>query len=459
MMYPRLMLARNLLRDDGLVCISMGDSEVSHLRLLCDAIFGDENFVAQFVWKRRSSSGLAEKLISTDHEYVVAYQRASFNSAGKSKDYAAYNNPDNDPRGPWRADNLTVGMNRDQRPNQFYELVDPLTGIKYAGNPNRVWAYIRESMARLIAEGRIIFPSDNTRRPMLKRFRDELKITTNPFSTWLSDVGLNSEGTRVLQDLMQENINIYPKPRSLIAELLKIATTDGDLVLDFFAGSGTTGDVTLHANSTDGGNRKFILVQLPESLVHKSYKSIADITRERLRRTGKEIKLINSDYAGDLGFRVFKLDTTSVRPWDTNLPVNDQRLLDETDNILPARSEQDLLYELLLKRGIELTAPYPHQRARRQAGLLGRWRHAHHLPLPPSIVSKDVEALAGGIVDWYKQLKPQPAEVTVADRKAKPTKVEPPLIVFRDQAFDSDVSKSNLTEILKQRGFSDVRSL
>ena len=160
MMYSRLKLARNLLRGDGVIFISIGDNEVANTRKLCDEIFGEDNFIGTFVWKRRVSSALAEKLVSTDHEYIVSYQKLSFTSFGMPKSFKNYSNPDKDPRGEWISDNLTVGMNKDLRPNQFYSLVDPSTGKTYPANPNRVWAYIPSSMDKLIAEGRIIFPSD-----------------------------------------------------------------------------------------------------------------------------------------------------------------------------------------------------------------------------------------------------------------------------------------------------------
>ena len=161
MMYPRLFLARQLLTEDGVIFISIDDNEVDNLRLLMNEIFGEENFVASFVWKRRASSALAEKLVSVDHEYVICFQKGSFKSfVGRRKDYSAYRNPDNDPNGPWTLGDLTVGMTKEQRPNQYYDLKDPKTGVKYPANPNRVWAFIPESMSKEIAAGRILFPDD-----------------------------------------------------------------------------------------------------------------------------------------------------------------------------------------------------------------------------------------------------------------------------------------------------------
>jgi adenine-specific DNA-methyltransferase len=181
MMYPRLFLAKNLLRDDGVIFVHIDDNEVHNLRMVMNEIFGEENFVAEFVWKRRASSALAEKLVSVDHEYVITYHKGGLKSFnGIQKDYFGYKNPDNDHRGDWTLGDLTVGMTKDQRPNQFYDLVDPKTGIVHKANPDRVWGYIRESMDKLLAENKVYFPTDVSKRPMLKRFRAELKSEVNP---------------------------------------------------------------------------------------------------------------------------------------------------------------------------------------------------------------------------------------------------------------------------------------
>src|ERR1039458_5975228 len=175
MMYPRLFLARNLLRKDGVIFVSIDDHEVHNLRAVMNEIFGEENFVATFVWKRRASSALAEKLVSVDHEYVIAYHKGSLGCfAGIGKDYENYSNPDKDPNGYWTLGDLTVGMTKEQRPNQFYDLVDPKTGRRFSANPNRVWAFIPESMSAEIAEGRVIFPDNSESRPMVKRYRQNL---------------------------------------------------------------------------------------------------------------------------------------------------------------------------------------------------------------------------------------------------------------------------------------------
>jgi adenine-specific DNA-methyltransferase len=360
MMYPRLFLARNLLRDDGVIFVSIDDNEVSNLRMLMNEVFGEESFVGCFVWKRRASSALAERLVSTDHEYVIAYQKQSFTSLGVPKDFESYSNPDNDPRGAWTTGDLTVGMNKNQRPNQFYDLVDPDTGTPYPANPNRVWAYIPESMNKLLQEKCVIFPADPSRKPMLKRFKGNLKSNVNPVSTWLSDVGLNSEATRQIQELMGASVFSYPKPTSLIHQLIATSVKASDIVLDFFAGSGTTAQVILELNKADGGNRKFILTQLPEKTEHPEYPTIADITRERVRRVITKLDKEDSGKKSDRGFRAFKLSASNFRIWNAERTPDDPAKLAEqlqlyADNSGQARGEQDMLYELILKSGLPLS--------------------------------------------------------------------------------------------------------
>ncbi|MFZ5823603.1 MAG: site-specific DNA-methyltransferase [Bacillota bacterium] len=371
MMYPRLYLARNLLREDGVIFINMDDNEIGNLKKVCEDVFGEENFVGCFVWRRRASSALAERLISTDHEYVLAFQKSDFISLGIPKEFSAYSNPDNDPRGEWVLGDLTVGMTKDQRPNQYYPLVDPKTGRVFSANPNRVWAYVKQSMDALINDNRIVFPEDPSKRPMLKRFKSELKSDVNPASTWLSEVGLNSEGTKELQEYLGENVTIYPKPSSLIRTLVRVTAEKEDIILDFFAGSGTTAQAVLELNKQDGGNRKFILVQLPEPTGRDDYPTIADICKERVRRV---IKKLNDEDAArepglfdedapkqDRGFRVFKLAESNFKPWNAEVPHDEKTLVRQLelhiDHIREGRTQEDILYEILLKSGFPLTAP------------------------------------------------------------------------------------------------------
>ena len=366
MLYPRLRLAKDLLSDDGVVFISIDDNEYSHLKDICDEIFGNQSYLATFVWKRRTSSQMDKSKCSADHEYILAYKGKCFDALrGIDKDFKGYSNPDNDPRGPWTTGDLTVGMTGDMRPNQYYDLVDPKTGKIYKPNYNRVWSYIPESMNQLIAENRIVFPEDTSKRPMKKRFASELDSRTNPESTWLDKVGMNTEGTKQMYELFGKVFFSYTKPVSLIKELVLQVVNKDDIVFDFFSGSATTAHAVMQLNAEDGGHRKFIMVQLPEQTDAKSeaykagYKTICEIGEERIRRAGKKIKeespLTTADL--DIGFRVFKVDSSNMedvyyRPADYN--QGQMELF--ADNIKPDRTPEDLLFQVMLDLGILLSS-------------------------------------------------------------------------------------------------------
>ncbi|NET71478.1 MAG: site-specific DNA-methyltransferase [Sphaerospermopsis sp. SIO1G2] len=394
MMQSRLLIARQLLREDGVIFISIDDHEQANLKKLCDEIFGKDNFVGCLMWKRRVSSALSENNVSTDHEYVLCYSKEQgFEAEGIAKDYSKYKNADNDPRGDWIADNLTVGMNASMRPNQAYDLIDPSTGISYPFNPNRVWAYIPETMEKMIEEGRIIFPSDPTKRPMLKRYKNELKTNRNPFSTVMIDtVGLNTEATRAMQEIMGGSIFEYSKPLSLFNTIIPQVANENDIVLDFFAGSGTTAHAVMSRNAQDSGNRRYILVQIPEYTDEKSeafkagYKTISDICIERVKRAGTKIKEENPDAQIDTGFRVYKL-TDSHFP--ENLFTSDAQK-SEADNLaaleahikaasertlFPAENMANIITEISLKNGYglfftleQLTTDFPQNTVYRLSG-------------------------------------------------------------------------------------------
>jgi adenine-specific DNA-methyltransferase len=386
MMYPRLFLLKQLLSDDGLIFISIDDHEFHHLRMIMNELFGEENFLATFVWQRRASSALADKLVSVDHEYVVAYQRGSFLSfLGKNKDYANYSNPDNDPNGDWTSGDLTVGMTKEQRPNQFYDLVDPKTGNVYPANPNRVWGYIPESMKKLLDSGRVIFPEDISNRPMLKRYKKDLKTSVNPVSTWIKslgekktqqglielEAGLNAEGTREMQNLFGETVFNYSKPVSLIYSLVKYCTGKDDIILDPFAGSCTTAQAVMELNNKEGGKRRFICIQLqeplrePKNLKGTALKTIADIGKERIRRIISKIdaekansSLIKEKECEKIGFKVFKLAESNFKPWRGVEDKTPEKLVsemnDHIDSFVKGWTHENVLYEVLIKEGLGL---------------------------------------------------------------------------------------------------------
>lgn len=488
MMYSRLMLARNLLTDDGVIFISIDDNEYATLKELCDSIWGECGFLATFVWKRRASSALDQSKCSTDHEYVLAYKMKNFKAfRGTDKDYKGYSNPDNDPRGPWTTGDLTVGMTADMRPNQFYDLVDPKTGIVYKPNYNRVWSYIPESMAELIADNRIVFPNDPTKRPMKKRFASELDSSTNPQSTWMDAIGMNTEATKQMYDLFGKSFFAYTKPESLINALILQATEKDSIVLDFFSGSATTAHAVMQMNAKDGGHRRFIMVQLPEPCEEKSeaykagYKTICDIGKERIRRAGDKLyetlknsgkdfqhiaKNINTaprkTFASDdgqtsfevpiiparwskadetaenqkladsldIGFRVFKLDDTNMKDVYYSAEEYSQTNLEDLEsNIKEDRTDLDLLFGCLLDWGLPLSMPYRSEKID---------NCTVHTYAPGDAALNVPDAL----IACFDSNVPENVIKEIAKRK-------PRRAVFRDSSFASSPEKINVFEIFK----------
>ena len=429
MIYSRLMLARNLLSDDGVIFISIDDNEVFNLKELCDEVFGSQTFLATFVWKRRASSQLDKSKCSTDHEYVLAYTGKNFQAfRGIDKDYKGYSNPDNDPRGPWTTGDLTVGMTGDMRPNQYYDLVDPKTGKVYKPNYNRVWSYIPESMAQLIAENRIVFPDDTSKRPMKKRFVSELDSGTNPQSTWMDGIGMNTEGTRQMYDLFGKTFFSYTKPESLIKALILQATDKDSIIFDFFSGSATTAHAVMQMNAEDGGHRKFIMVQLPEPCDEKSeaykagYPNICEIGKERIRRAAKKIAEDSPGKPFGGGFRVFKLDDTNMTDVYYSAVEYDQGMLDQlVSNIKPGRTDLDLLFGCLLEWGLPLSMPY---------------------------ISEQIEGCTvhtyndGDLIACFDENIPDAVIKEIAKR-------QPIRAVFRDSSFSDSPAKINVGEIFK----------
>ncbi len=284
MMWPRLRLLNELLSDQGTIFVCIDDCEHHSLLQIMIEVFGIEHFITSFIWKKRTGSNDSKNGTSVDHDFVLCFSRAEIPFAGEQKDFANYRNPDSDPRGPWATDNLTCNKTREERPNLFYPITDPASGRSFPANPLRVWAYEPERMKRIIDEGKVIFPKSDQGTPTYKRHRSELRSETQPFSSFI-DTEINAYATKALRDIFQAQVFDYPKGVDLIVQLLKQVTTGDALVLDSFSGSGTTAHAVLEANRRDGGNRKFILVEMED---------YADrLTAERVRR------VINGyDYSG-----------------------------------------------------------------------------------------------------------------------------------------------------------------
>ncbi|MGP5699570.1 site-specific DNA-methyltransferase [Glutamicibacter arilaitensis] len=370
MMYSRLKLARNLLTDDGVIAISIDDHEVSRLRALCDESLGPSAFMGTLVWRRRPTADSRNfSRVSTDHEYVLLYGRSpSSRVKGRSIDESKYRNPDEDIRGSWVSENLTGLADASSRPNLHYDLVNPETGISYPPSPSRGWAKAKATTDFLIADGRILWPASRTGRPREKKFLSDLRSTVTGLSTWISsdEVGYNYAGTREVRDLFGAKVFDFPKSTNLVKFLVDQVTTSDDIVMDFFAGSGSTAQAVIEQNSTDGGARKFVLVQLAEPTEVSShafeagYRTISAISRERIRRAGTRLNATSTStgVAVDSGFRALRIDSASQS--DVLRSAEDTQQLDLAayePSIKPDRFGEDLLFQALLDAGLELTLP------------------------------------------------------------------------------------------------------
>ena len=446
MMYPRLRLARNLLTADGVIFISIDDHEAHNLRRICDEIFGEENFVCTFAWEKRYSPPPDTTDVGYVHESILLYRKTDAFKMGFLEQTAAqtarYKNPDGDARGPWKPMDYTCRYTADERPTLFYPVRNPKTGIESYPKRTRVWAFSREVHERNVAENRIWWGKDGTGRvPALKNFLTDIQQGMMPMTLLKHDlVGNTDEATKHLRKYFPD-LKFTPKPLRLIQHLCRIANvTEGDTVLDFFAGSGTTGEAVWGVHP----RLRFLLVQLPELTTIPSLKTIAELTKERLRRAGAAMRSKEADRTLDRGFRVFKLATSNIAAWSPDRNDLPGTLEAAADHLKKDRTEQDILYELLLKRGLDLCVPIETKTIAGKtvyaigAGVLMTC-------LATQIYRAEVEPLAKGIVDWRKAMNPA-GDVQV---------------IFRDSAFADDVAKSNLTAILCQYGFDEkaVRSL
>jgi adenine-specific DNA-methyltransferase len=359
MMLPRLFLARNLLRDDGVIFVHIDDNEVHNLRLLMNEIFGEENFIAQIIWERSYAPINLKKHFSESHDYILCYARQidnliCYGLPRPESTNSKYGNPDNDPRGLWRTDNLSVGP---AIPEKIYEIITP-SGRKVLPPKGRCWVYTKERYEEMVADNRIWFGEDGNNVPAPKRFLNEVKQGLTPMTVWKhSEVGHNQDSMRELRELFEgEKIFDYSKPVKLIKQLISLYSQKDDFILDFFAGSGTTAHAVLDLNKEDNGNRKFILVQLPElcnedSEAYKAgYKTIADISRERIRRVIQKI--------GEGGFKAYKLSPSNFKIWRSE-EITEENLEKQMemfiDPVKPESVVENMLVELMLKSGYQLT--------------------------------------------------------------------------------------------------------
>lgn len=468
MMYPRLRLARNLLRDDGVIFISIDDGEVYNLRKICDEVFGEDNFVAQFPWQSRQSIQ-NDTDISSSHEYIVTYAKVRRKENRRLKEANAdtwfkemsfvclplelekdrFDNPDNDIRGLWKADPFDAP---NVRPNLTYAIVNPNTGEEYWPPRGRHWRTEESTYKKLLSDKRIVFGKTGESRPQLKVFYEEKKMFGSVDNTWWTGekCGTSTQGTKEQMQLFEGFAPFdTPKPTQLLNKILKLVSLPNgdDIILDFFSGSATTAHAVMQLNAEDDGNRKFIMVQLPEPTDEKTeayksgYMNICEIGKERIRRAGEKIKEENKDKENienlDIGFKVLKLDTSNIRKWLPDHDNLEQSLLDYVDNYVEGRTEMDVVYEIMIKYGLDLTYPVDEFTVAQ--------KKVYSIGFGMLMICLDDEItteVAKGILEKIKELAPESTRV-----------------VFKDNGLNSDSNKTNIKEILKCGGIEEFITL
>lgn len=433
MMYPRLKLARNLLSDDGVIFISIDDTEQSNLKSICDEIFGEDNFINNIIWQKKYSPSNDAKWLSDNHDFILCYAKNKSiwrpNLLPRTdKQDSAYTNRDDDPRGPWKAGDLSV---KTYSASNDYDITTP-SGRIVSPPASSCWRVSSSKFDEMVADNRIWFGEAGNNVPAIKRFLSEVKQGITPLTLWTyQEVGHNQTAKQELKSLFSETKDIFdtPKPVSLIKRILQIGSKNDSIVLDFFAGSGTTAQAVIEKNIEDKGDRKFILVQIPEETGKKDFKTISDFTQERINRVCKNNSIQPT--------RIFKLDETNIRPWDADFDNLESVLRQATESIKGDRSNEDVLYEILLKYGIELTVPIETEVVNgKQVFVVGAG--ALIVCLDDGITSEVVE----GIAKLKDELDPETTQV-----------------VFKDAGFADSNVKTNAIQILKQAGIDDVKSI
>ena len=372
MIYPRLKIAKDLLADDGVVFISIDDSEQGNLKKICDDIFGECNFVNTVIWEKRYSPQNAVQWFSENHDFILVYAKNKMiwhpQLLERTDEMnARYTNRDNDPRGPWKAVDSTAQGGHGTK-SQFYVLKAP-NGKEHHLTSGRCWLYTEKVMAEMIADNRIWFGENGNNVPAIKRFLTEVKQGVACQTIWkYEDVGHSQDGKKELKALFPETVPFdTPKPTKLLERMLKITSEPDFICLDFFSGSATTAHAVMKLNAEDGGHRKFIMVQLPEKTDEKSeaykagYKNICEIGKERIRRAGRKIKEdagLTAPADLDIGFRCLRLDESNMKPvYYTPDEVGQQDLFSLVDNVKEDRTPEDLLFQVMLDLGVLLSSP------------------------------------------------------------------------------------------------------
>ncbi|WP_418187048.1 site-specific DNA-methyltransferase [Aliarcobacter lanthieri] len=463
MMYPRLKLARNLLKDDGVVFISIDDNEVANLRKLCDEIFGEDNFVNDLIWRKKTGASDA-KGFSVITEYVLVYVK----NVNFIEDIFTQNKNSFDPqryklsdeyetrRGSHYVDNLDRGgIQYSDSMNYGIECPDGTitypNGRKEFFNDGWIWTWGKDKLKWGIENGFIVFKKSTTKNSgwgvyyknyMYVNNKDELIERSAPHKNLILDF-INTEGTAEINKLFESKVFQYTKPSNFIKELISFVNIyNDDLILDFFSGSATTAHAVMKLNSEDDRNRKFICVQLPETTDEKSeaykagYKNICEIGKERIRRAGEKVKSESGKDDLDIGFKVLKLDSSNIKSWDSDFENLETNLLDAVENIKDGRSEEDLLYEILLKYGLDLT-----------------------LPINKPFENKNIYNIGFGalIICLDSNISIDITDDIIAIKKEYDS--ETTRVVLKDSGFKNATEKTNIIKTLNQNGIDEVVSV
>jgi adenine-specific DNA-methyltransferase len=461
LMYPRLKLARSLLCDDGAIFVNIDDRELGHLLMIMTEIFGEENFQANISWQKRYTRSNNTTDFTTMVEHIVVFAKSDLfqvNLLERTREAdARYANPDHDPRGPWKGASFLNPATPQQRPNLSYPLVNPHTGsVTHA--TSHAWRRSRAEFERLSEDGRLYWGASLDQSvPVVKMFLSEARKLT-PVNFWDHDfAGDTDQGTLDCKELFGERIFDNPKPTRLIRRIIEHASDADSLILDFFAGSGTLGQAVMEQNAEDGGQRRFILVQLPVPLddaagaQHAGARfcaalgrpaTIAEITKERLRRAARRIALTRTDRTADTGFRSFRLGASAFTVCRHAADGAGSELVDRVGSLTPGRRTDEVLHELILRHGMDLCAPL----SSRILSGLEVWAAGPGdilACLEGSIALDQVPELAEGIVAWSQEIG----------------RTRAPTCIFLDESFADDVAKTTLLAQFDEFGFPPVRIL
>lgn len=439
MIYSRLLLARNLLTDDGVIFISIDDNEQENLEKICDEVFGRTNMVGMILWKKKTN-GNNMGFLPPVHDYILCYAKSiemiSEMGYPVTNEFISktFSNPDDDARGPWTTSDLSANHK-----GPYFAICNPKTGEIHYPPQGRYWVFNEQEVKKRIADGRIIFGKSGTGRPIQKIFLSSRKLSKIRADSWWADNGMNEDATKELSELFGvTKLFTHPKPSKLLYHLCKICTDNNDCILDFFSGSATTAHAVMQLNAEDGGRRKFIMVQLPEKCDEASeaykagYKNICEIGKERIRRAGEKIlkeqlannnSTLNSPNSKlDIGFRVLKLDSTNMKDVYYAPGDYDQDFLAQMEsNIKDDRTDLDLLFGCLIEWGLSLSLPYKSEQ------LGGCTVHTYN---------------DGDLIACFDANVPESVVKEIAQRK-------PLRAVFRDSGFESSPEKINVFEIFK----------